>query len=86
MTRLVFTFGTLYEDDIIQALLGSIPDNFYATLSSYAMYKGRFSELSQKMQDVFSATGYDNSSFSYLFVKPDANASTIKGRAYFVDL
>src|SRR6266446_1367915 len=86
MKRHVFTFGTLYEDGIIQALLGSVPDNFYASLPGHAMYKGAFSELPEKMQAVFSARGYDDTNFSYLFVKSDPNAELIEGKAYAIDL
>jgi len=87
MKRLVFTFGTLYQDNIIEALLGKIPENFYATLTGYSIYKAGFSDLPDKVKDFFKSQNADESTFSYLFVKEDPeHAFTIDGRAYAIDL
>jgi len=85
MNRLVFTFGTLFDDEIVMALLGKIPTNFYATLPGYAVYEGSFDQLPSKVRDYFSAKGYDQQTFSYLFVKPDqSSGSMVVGRTYAV--
>lgn len=87
MKRTIFTFGTLYPDNIIEALLGTIPENFYASLSDYSIYKAGFDELSPKIKDFFISRNVDQSTFSYLFAKHDpANKFIIEGRAYSVDL
>lgn len=87
MKRIVFTFGTLYEDSIIEALLGTIPQNFYATVTGYSVYRGNFSQLPSKVKDYFRAKNVDQNTFSYLFVKGDpTNNFTLKGRAYMIDL
>ncbi len=87
MKRLVFTFGTLYEDAIIEALLGTIPQNFYAKLTGYSLYKGNFSQVPPKVKDFFDTTGVDQNSFSYLFIKEDPHHNfVLDGRAYFIDL
>ncbi len=85
--RLVFTFGTLYPDDMIEALLGSVPQNFYATLTGYSVYKGNFTQLPARQRDHFTAKGVDPRTFSYLFAKEDSTHHyTIDGRAYYVDV
>lgn len=87
MKRIVFTFGTLYPDNIIEALLGTIPDNFYATLSGYSIYKAGFGALPPKIKDIFQSRNVDEHTFSYLFAKKDPEYDyTIYGRAYYVDL
>ena len=87
MKRLVFTFGTLYPDNIIEALLDNIPENFYATLSGYSIYQAGFSQLPSKIKEMFQSRNIDQSTFSYLFTKKDSSHNfTIEGRAYYVDL
>lgn len=87
MKRLVFTFGTLYEDEIIKALLGKIPQNFYATLHGYSIYQAGYSQLPNKVKEFFSTRNYDLNTFSYLYVKQDSeHNSAIEGRAYYIDL
>jgi gamma-glutamylcyclotransferase (GGCT)/AIG2-like uncharacterized protein YtfP len=81
--RIVFTFGTLYEDRVIEALLGRIPDNFYATLPAYAIYKAGFSQLPPKAKEFILTKDYDTQSFSFLFLKPEnTSTSTVSGRTY----
>ncbi len=85
-SRIVFTFGTLYEDSVIKALLGRIPDNFYATLPAYAIYKAGFSQLPPKAKEFILSKGYDTQSFSFLFLKPEIiSASAVSGRAYHIE-
>ncbi len=87
MQRLVFTFGTLYPDNIIEALLGKVPPNFYATLSGYSIYQAGFYQLPPKIMKIFQARNVDQSTFSYLFAKEDPDHNfVIDGRAYLVDL
>ncbi len=50
MKRFVFTFGTLYEPQIVIALLGTEPHSFLATLHGYAVYKGTGNDLSEEMR------------------------------------
>ena len=86
MQRIVFTYGTLYIDDIIKALLGRVPVNFYATLSGYSIYKGNFSQLAPKIKKFFITKNPDETAFSYLFAKEDRkNNFIIKGRAYEIN-
>jgi len=80
MTRLVFTFGTLYDDDIITVLLGEVPRNFYATLSGYAIYKGSFDQLPPKVRDYFAAKGYTVLFLHYF----DATGSSMPSRQNYV--
>jgi hypothetical protein len=84
-SRIVFTFGTLYEDRVIKALLGRIPDNFYATLPAYAVYKAGFAQLPAKAKEFILSKGYDTRSFSFLFLKPEyTSQSAVSGRAYHI--
>jgi hypothetical protein len=85
MDRVVFTFGTLYEDDVITALLGRIPSNFYATLPDHSIYKAGFGQLPSKVKEFILSKGYDPQTFSFLFLKPDKSpAFPITGRAYYL--
>ncbi len=87
MKRLLFTFGTLYPDDIISALLGTVPPNFYARLTGYSIYKGTYADLPTKVSEFFSTRNIDKDTFSYLFAKQDAeHIFEIEGRAYEIDL
>ncbi len=87
MKRLLFTFGTLYPDDIISALLGVVPTNFYATLTGYSIYKGTFEHLPSKVADFFLTRNIDKRTFSYLFAKQDTDHGfVIDGRAYEISL
>lgn len=71
----------------IEALLGTIPENFYATLSDYSIYKAEFDQLSPKIRDFFVSRNVDQSTFTYLFAKHDpVHKFTIEGQAYSVDL
>jgi gamma-glutamylcyclotransferase (GGCT)/AIG2-like uncharacterized protein YtfP len=83
MKRFVFTFGTLYVDEIIAALLGTIPKNFYASLPGYAVYKGKFAQLPVAAQNKL--RHLDPDTFSFLFAKPDPSRS-LEGRVYEVSL
>jgi hypothetical protein len=85
MSSLVFTFGTLYDDDIIKALLGSIPKNFYAVLHGYAVYRGVFSQLPQIVKDRIGSR-VDPETFSFLFVKAAPKTSVVNGRVYEINL
>src|SRR5882757_65954 len=86
MDRIVFTFGTLYEDDIIAALLGRIPHNFYATLPGHSIYEAGFSQLLPMTKKFILSKGYDPQIFSFLFLRTDqAPASQVEGRAYYLD-
>ncbi|HCS78590.1 TPA: hypothetical protein DIV55_02500 [Patescibacteria group bacterium] len=87
LERLVFTFGTLYPDEIITALLGTIPRNFYATLSNYSIFKGGATQLPEKARLFFESRNYDPQTFSYLFAKEDIEHDyTISGRVYTVNI
>jgi gamma-glutamylcyclotransferase (GGCT)/AIG2-like uncharacterized protein YtfP len=87
MKRILFTFGTLYPDDIISALLGAVPPNFYATLTGYSIYKGSFEHLPSKVADFFLTRNIDKDTFSYLFAKQDTeHGFVIDGRAYEISL
>jgi len=87
MKRLLFTFGTLYPDEIISALLGAVPPNFYAELAGYSIYKGTFEHLPSKVADFFLTRNIDKRSFSYLFAKHDTeHGFVIDGRAYEINL
>lgn len=84
--RLLFTFGTLYPDDMIQALLGEIPENFYGTLEGYSMYSGNYAQLSRQLQEDFADKILDKGTFVYVFAKEDPNSNfVIEGRAYYID-
>lgn len=86
MKRTVFTFGTLYPDVMIKALLGTIPQNFYGTLEGYSVYKGAYNQLPPKIREGFDALKVYKKTFSYLFAKPDASSrNPIEGRAYSID-
>lgn len=84
MKRIVFTFGTLYDDNVIKKLLGDVPVNFYATLPGYTVYKGIFSQIPQKVQDRLKHVNKDT--FTFLFAKTDLKESYIYGRAYEINL
>ncbi len=87
MNRPLFTFGTLYPDNIISALLGAVPPNFYAALTGYSIYKGTYAQLPPKVADFFLTRNIDKETFSYLFAKQDAERDfVIEGRAYDIDL
>ncbi|PJE62445.1 hypothetical protein COU88_04990 [Candidatus Roizmanbacteria bacterium CG10_big_fil_rev_8_21_14_0_10_39_6] len=76
MKRLVFTFGTLYEPQIISALLGKEPPFFMAHVEGYQVFKGTGDLLpSEIYQDISSK--HDISTFSFLFAQKstDPNAS-----------
>jgi|SRR3990167_2346034 len=82
MKRLVFTFGTLYEPQIISALLGKEPPFFMAHVEGYQVFKGTGDLLpSEIYQDISSK--HDISTFSFLFAQKstDPNAS-INGKVY----
>jgi gamma-glutamylcyclotransferase (GGCT)/AIG2-like uncharacterized protein YtfP len=81
--RLVFTFGTLYVDDIIQALFGMIPKNFYANLKGYGVYKGRYAQMPEAARNKL--RHLDPDTFSFLFAKPEESRS-VEGRVYEVNL
>jgi hypothetical protein len=86
MDRIVFTFGTLYDDDVIAALLGRVPSNFYATLSDHSIYKAGFGQLPPKAKEFILSKGYNPRTFSFLFLKPDkSSAFPIEGRAYYLN-
>jgi len=86
MDRIVFTFGTLYEDDVIAALLGKVPANFYADLSDHSIYKAGFKQLPPKAKEFILSKGYDPQTFSFLYLKSDESAAfSIKGRAYYIN-
>ena len=84
MKRLVFTFGTLYVDEIIKALFGVIPKHFYATLPGFGVYKGTYAQLPEPAQNKLK-DHVDTNTFSFLFAKPDPSSS-VNGRVYEVDL
>jgi hypothetical protein len=87
MNRFLFTFGTLYPDEIISALLGTVPSNFYATLTGFSIYKGAYSQLPPKVADFFLTRNINKDTFSYLFTKMDKeNSFVIDGRAYEINL
>lgn len=86
MKRLLFTFGTLYPDDMIQALLNETPKNFYGTLEGYSMYSGNYSQLPDQLQKDFADKILDEDTFAYVFAKEDTNSDfIIEGRAYYID-
>lgn len=86
MKRLLFTFGTLYPDNIISALLGVVPTNFYTTLTGYSIYKGTFEQLPPKISDFFLTRNIDRETFSYLYAKQDTGRGfVIDGRAYEIN-
>lgn len=84
MQRLVFTFGTLYFDEVIAGLLGDVPRNFYASLPGYAIFRAGFAELPPKVK-AHLAPRVDQETFAYLFAKPDkASGAVVEGRAYYI--
>jgi hypothetical protein len=86
MNRIVFTFGTLHEDDVVEALLGRVPHNFYAILPDYAIYRAGFSQLSAKTKEFILSKGYDPQTFSFLYLKADDSPTAlVKGRAYYLE-
>jgi len=85
MHKLVFTYGTLYEPQIMEALLGYIPQNFLATLSNFSVYCGDEHILSEEIKQDLRSKGRDLSSFKFLFAKKDIkNPSLIEGKAYSI--
>lgn len=87
MNRIVFTFGTLYPDNMIEALLGRIPDNFYTKLHGHSIYKAGFQELPEKVKEFFVERNVNKETFSCLFAKSDPqNTSIIEGRTYTISL
>jgi gamma-glutamylcyclotransferase (GGCT)/AIG2-like uncharacterized protein YtfP len=82
--RIVFVFGTLYVDDVIEALLGSIPIYFHASLAGFGIYKGEFNQVPEAAQNKL-RDRVDVDSFSFLFAKP-IESQTIDGRVYEVNL
>lgn len=84
--RLIFTFGTLYEPKIINALLDSEPEYFLADLKGYAVFKGTAADLSEEMKTEITKRR-DLSSFTFLFAKKvkDKN-SVIHGKAYAITI
>jgi hypothetical protein len=85
--RLVFTFGTLYPDEIIKALLGVVPPNFYASLMNYSVFKAGMKQLPEKVRTEFEQKGDRPTSFTYLFAKHDpVNKFELTGRVYNTNL
>ncbi len=80
MNRLAFTFGTLYEPQIVTALLGTEPTSFLATLHGYAVYKGTGNDLSDEMKaDIGKKRNLAH--FIYLFAKK-SESGTIEGKVH----
>jgi len=87
LTRKLFTFGTLYPDEMIKALLGEIPENFYGTLKGFSVYRGNWTQLPENIRKTFEEMNVDQSTFSYAFAKKDYRAEkVIKGRIYSISL
>jgi hypothetical protein len=84
MSKIVFTYGTLFEDKIIKALFGKIPQNFYASLSGYTVYKGNSNQLPQIVKTYLISNNVDLNSYSYLFARQEPSGN-IEGRAYIID-
>lgn len=82
MTRFVFTFGTLYEPDIIRALLGTEPPSFLSVIHGFGVFKGAVDDLSSEIKADISSKR-DITNFSFLFAKKlnDPN-KTIQGKVY----
>jgi hypothetical protein len=83
--RILFTFGTLYEPQIISAMLGHEPVNFLATLEDYAVFKGTKDDLSREIKtDIKQKRDLDT--FVFLFAKKVDRTlhSHISGKAYYV--
>lgn len=85
--RIVFTFGTLFVPEIIEALLNHTPENFMAYLAGYSVYLGNEHILSNEIKQDFISKGRNLSNFKFLFAKKDITSSTaIEGKAYYIDL
>ncbi len=83
--RLLFTFGTLFEPDVISALLGYEPKHFPAILKDYAVYQGTKDDLPEEIkEDIKQKRDLEN--FVFLFAKkvdPSLH-SQILGKAYYI--
>lgn len=85
MTRTVFTFGTLCEEQIISALLGYTPEPIFATLTGYSVYLGTQAIMPKEIKQDFISKGRDLSNFKFLFAKKDENIETkIESKAYHI--
>lgn len=83
--KIVFTFGTLFDPQVIKALLGEEPENFLASLEGFSIYKGKEKHLPKKVKK-YLAPKYDLKNFSFLFVKPDNTENyCIQGKAYIIN-
>lgn len=82
MKRIVFTFGTLYEPQIIKALLGMEPVNYLAVLKGYAVFQGTGKDLTSDIKTDI-GNKHDLNTFTFLFAKKVENEeSLIQGKAY----
>jgi gamma-glutamylcyclotransferase (GGCT)/AIG2-like uncharacterized protein YtfP len=81
--RLVFAFGTLYDDEIIKSLLGVIPRNFYTSLPGYALYRGTYAQIPAAVRSRLSHLNEET--FSYLYIRPTPQ-NRVTGRVYEIDL
>ena len=83
--RILFTFGTLYEPQIISVMLGHEPANFLATLKDYAVFKGTKDDLSEEIKaDIRQKRDLDNFAFLYAKNVDPTLHSQITGKAYYV--
>lgn len=84
-TKLIFVFGTLFDQRVIKKLLGKEPKSFLARLKNFSVYKGTKNHLSRELKDFFSQSGYDLNKFFFLFAKPDnSKGAVIEGKVYEV--
>ena len=82
MSSYIFTFGTLYEPRIIQALLGEMPPNELGYVSGYAVSKGIETDLPKKIKDDLSKK-HRLSDFSFLYAhKTNNQRDKINGKIY----
>jgi hypothetical protein len=85
MKRVVFTFGTLYEERIITALLGYLPEYSIAELQGYSVYLGTQAIMPDEVKQDFISKGRDLTAFKFLFAKKDEGSSyPIEGKAYTI--
>jgi hypothetical protein len=83
MKKLVFTFGTLYEQKIISALLGAVPHNFLAKVEGYAVYQGKAADAPEEIrQELLKKWNLDE--FTFLYAKKVVGTA-IFGKAYEID-
>ncbi|MFO0704159.1 MAG: gamma-glutamylcyclotransferase family protein [Patescibacteria group bacterium] len=74
-----FVFGTLFDEDILAALIERIPKNCEAVLHGYGVFLGDSKSLNEDLKkDIGSKR--DLSTFSFLFAKKSTQNEEIKGK------